>query len=290
MDTILDNMSTWIVGKIFSLVISLAGYIFTPPQYDVFKEPVVKAIWSMLQTGALVILGLKITYDIIKLYILRAHGNSELDIGSFFIRMAISVATIFSLPWMVEKLWNIGLEVSQAIVSASKTSLSPSDYLESLQNSAASGSVVGISNPDPIIALVMAMIASVVILLIGIFIYIQSLKRFFELAVVVCVGIWQMIFYTQNPNAMQSFWKDLVTLCFTQSIQMFIMNLGLIILATQGTQSTNSFFGLAMYLASLIAAWKAPGMISKYTASTGTGQMMGGITQTIVSKIPFGKK
>lgn len=232
---------------------------------NIIQLPLVQNGIKYTQGLAVILLVIKSLQEGFKTYILMTSGDSESDPMGLVIRSIEALAIILSIPWIVTEIFMFGTKLSHDVAALGTGSATFADW----------GVVLGsiLLSAGGIIILV-----GIVILVMLLIIAFQATIRGAELALCVVLGSIMALNLTSNNRSVWSSWiKQVIIICTTQSIQIFMLQ-GAMSLMTSGVISSSGYL--------LIIGWlwvtiKTPKYLQQFLYSTGVGGSIGaGAKQT----------
>ncbi|MCR3922064.1 MAG: DUF6102 family protein [Firmicutes bacterium] len=207
----------------------------------------------------------KVASEALKNYILHTSGDAGADPGGLLISTAKAVAVIGSVPWLVRWLYLLGTEIAFEVsgfsgISAENAVLT--NYMHSIE-------------ALPLILIFVGIISLVLIALI----YIQTFIRAAHLAMLAVIGPLLSIQLIGGDSNLFNLWvKELIVVCFSQALQIFMLMAALYALG--GMMTGNPITALLMFVGWLWATMKAPAALKQMLYSSGLGRVAGGTAQT----------
>ncbi|GBF35412.1 membrane protein TraL [Desulfocucumis palustris] len=205
------------------------------------------------------LLTLKILYDTLYTYILRANGEPT-DPGGLLFRVSMAAAVVGGAPWIARQVYSACTDLA--------TEIAGSQAIDSSQLSP----FVALTNPGVIITLV-----AIAGLVLWILILIQTGVRAVELAVLSITGSVMAVGLTSpDQGTFAAWWRELVVLSMSQVIQIFLVKgaLSSLTLVSVGTVMQMFFF-----LGWLWVAYRTPAVLRQFAYSTGIGGAAAGTAQ-----------
>lgn len=219
------------------------------------------------QVLALSILGIKVIMEVFENYILYQNGDSEADPTGVLVRTAQAVAVISSMPWIVKEVFIFGSKVTKDVAGLDSVS-------DGITKWDAIISVGKLLNPGTQVAFLFVLLMIVLGLLV---VCVQSAIRGGELALMSVLGSFMALNLTANNRSTWSQWfKQLLVICTTQGLQIFMLK-GLLSLLTDKFIQNN---GLLFLVGWMWITIKTPQFVKQFAYSTGfTGSVGGGVKQ-----------
>ena len=227
---------------------------------NVLDLPIVKNATKYAQTLAFTVLAIKAGSEAFQTYILHQNGDPDADPSGLVIRTGQAVAVIACLPWIVEWMFTLGDKINHDIagVGAGQAGIADFQFLVSAIT-ATSGIVV--------------VILGIVVVLLIIVVAVQATIRGAELALMSIIGPVMALNITANNRSVWSAWfRQLVIICTSQAVQLFMLTGAITLLTTQAISSS----GLLLVFGWLWVTIKSPKFIQQFVYSTGLSSAVGG--------------
>lgn len=228
---------------------------------NVLQIPLVQNGIKYAQSLAFVILVLKVSNEAFQTYILHQNGDPDADPMGVVVRTGQAVAVIATSPWIVTQVFTFGTKVALDVakLGTGKTGVADWAYLSALILKTR-GVVV------PLIVIIIAICMLVV--------SIQATIRGAELSLMAVLGPILALNITANNRSTWSAWfKQLVIICVSQGLQIFLLQ-GTLALLTSGSISSD---GLIQALGWIWVTIKSPKFIQQFAYSTGFTGAVGGV-------------
>lgn len=231
---------------------------------NVLQIPLVQNGIKYAQGLAFTILVLKTMNEAFQTYILYQNGDPDADPSGLVIRTGQAVAIIATLPWVVMQIFIFGTKVALDVAGLGTGSTGISDWAFLISITTSSFGVVP----------VLFCIAIVICLLI---VAIQATIRGAELSLMSVLGpVMALNLTANNRNIWSSWFKQIVIICTSQALQIFMLQ-GALSLLTSGSVSSN---GLVLVFGWLWVTAKTPKYLQQFAYSTGfTGSLGSGVKQ-----------
>lgn len=226
----------------------------------ILDYPIVQSGIHYSQLLAFTLLVLKVMNEAFQTYILYQNGDPDADPTNLLIRTAQAVAVIATLPEIVIFIFNFGNKV---VLDVANLSTGQTDITTWAAMAAGAIATAGL----PIIIL------CIVVLMLFLVIAIQSLIRGGELALMAVLGpIMALNLTANNRNIWSAWFKQLVIICTSQGIQLFMVK-GALGLVTTGVLADT---GLLTVFAWLWVTVKVPKYLQQFAYSSGFSGAVGG--------------
>lgn len=234
----------------------------------VLKLDFVNSAISYSQKLALAILAAKVMSEGIQTYILRQNGDPDSDPTGLLVRTAQSVAVITCLPWIVEQVFTFGSKVMSDISSLYVGEVEIENMMEF---------VGGVINNGILMAL-----AGIIIIVTFIIIAIQIGIRGAELALMSVLGSIMALNLTSNNRSLWSSWfKQIIIICVSPAIQLFMINGALVLLTIEGFGKVE----VVLLFGWLWATVKAPAFVKQFAYTNGFSGAVGGTAKQASSMV-----
>jgi len=227
---------------------------------NVLQMPLVKNALNYSRALALSLLAVKTMYEAFQTYILYQAGDPDADPGGLIIRTAQAVAVIVCCPFIIEKVFEWGTNVSTDISIIGNGATNLGQELRLFLTFYMDGGTV-------------LTICCIIILICIIIISIQAAIRGAELALMSILGpILALNITSYNRSAWSSYFKQLIIICTSQALQIFMLQGVLALLISKSS--------LLAIIGWLWVTIKTPKWIQQFTYSTGfTGTVGSGLKQ-----------
>lgn len=227
---------------------------------NVLNMPLVQSGINYAQWLAITLLALKTMNEAFQTYILHQNGDPDADPGGLIIRTAQAVAIIATMPWIVTQIFTFGTKVAQDVTGLSVGSTGISDWTFLTSSALLSAGIV------PLILLLLILIGLLIIAL-------QATIRGAKLALVSVLGPIMALNLSSTNRGMWSAWfKQIVIICLTQAVQIFMLK-GALSLLTNQIISSN---GLLVVFGWIWVTIKSDKFIQQFADSTGFTGTVGG--------------
>ncbi|MBJ6360506.1 conjugal transfer protein TrbL family protein [Paenibacillus sp. GCM10012307] len=245
---------------------------------EVLGLPVVTQAIIFSQALAGTILVSKIAFEAWMTYIMRMSGDPDADPGGLLIRSMASAAIISSMPWLVKWFYEFGTAVAGDVAKLPGVDLqNAATPMERLLNMATGG------GGQFIFFVFLGIIFAVIVFII---ILIQTFLRAAELAVAAIIGSFMALGLTNsNSQAFGAWFKELLTLCMAQAIQMVLVKISFFTLTDFNFGGGTALFSLFLFCGFLWVTYKSPSILKQYIHSTGVGKVAGGAAQSVGSMV-----
>ena len=279
MDTITAWWNGWLVGVFsgfFDMIAKVLISVGTLSDALIHWAPVVNAMVTV-QVFATAVLALKVGLDVYSRYILQLSGEDGDPLDAVLLRAAGAAALIWSIPLAVTLAVDVGNKLTSDVLTNSAagavtSKLQASDVLARL-------TAIGLAASNPTGQLLLA----VVMLFLGIglvVIFFQVTKRSVELAIMVFIGPVLALNFASPDRSLFSAWtRQLLTLAFTQTLQLYLLNLTIIGLVTGlkisgfGTDPVHEFVAMIGLMTCTIALPAFVRQMTHQGAPSGVGMM-----------------
>jgi hypothetical protein len=230
-----------------------------------------------VQVFATAVLGLKVGLDVYSRYILQLSGEDGDPLDAVLLRAAGAAALIWSIPLAVTLAVDVGNKLTSDVLinsaaGAVTNTLQATDVLTRLTS-------IGLAGNNPTGQLLVA----VVMLFLGIgliVIFFKVTKRSVELAIMVFIGpVLALNFASPDRSLFAAWTRQLLTLAFTQTLQLYLLNLTIIGLVTGlkisgfGTDPIHEFVATTGLMACTIALPAFVRQMTHQAAPSGVGSM-----------------
>lgn len=260
---LVDNAVAKFLANFFDQLISFFANILVNVMGSSLKTldiPLVQNGIKYAQALAFTILVIKAMAESIQTYILYQKGDPESDPTGLVVRTAQATAVIACMPWIVRQMFIFGTKVATDVANLSSGQTGIADWTFLTEMIIVSGGSV--------VALFF-----IVIIIFILLIAIQATIRGAELALVSVIGPILALNITANNQSTWSAWfKQLIIVCLTQALQIFMFSGTMSLLTSQVISSE----GLIQVIGWLWVALKTPKFIQQFAHSTGFSGAVGG--------------
>ena len=247
---------------IYTSLIETFGFLITDIMglaVEVISLPFVQNAISYSQKLALAILAAKVMSEGIQTYILRQNGDPDSDPTSLIIGTAQSVAVISCLPWIVEQVITFGSKVMTDISSLNYGQIELSGITQVIIGMAMNG----------ILTATVCLIIIIAFIIIGMQIGIRGA----ELALMSVLGsIMALNLTSANRSLWSSWFKQIIIICVSPAIQLFMLNGAIVLLTIEGFGSIH----VLLVFGWLWATIKSPAFVKQFAYTNGVGGAVGG--------------
>lgn len=226
----------------------------------VLDIPLVRNGIAYAQALAFTILVLKVANEAFQTYILYQNGDPDADPSGLLIRTGQAVAVIGGVPWLVEQIFVFGTKITADVsnLGIGRTGFADWGFL-----------VTATLSTFGIVATLLAIVIAILFLIVAI----QATIRGAELALMAVLGPIMALNITSNNRNMWSAWiRQVIIVCCSQAIQIFMLSGALSLLTSQVVSSN----GLVLVFGWLWVTVKAPKFIQQFAYSTGLTSSIGG--------------
>lgn len=279
MDTITTWWNGWLVGVFsgfFDMIAAVLTSVGTLSALLIHWAPVVNAMVTV-QVFATAVLGLKVGLDIYTRYVLQLSGEDGDPLDSVLLRAGGAAALIWSIPLLVTLAVDVGNKLTSDVLANSAAGAVTSTPQAADVMGRLTSMGLAASNPTG------QLLISIVMLFLGIglaMIFFQVTKRSVELAVMVFIGPVLALNFASTDRSLFSAWtRQLLTLTFTQALQLYLLNLTIIGLVTGlnvpgfSTDPLHEFVALIGLMSCTIALPAFVAQMTHQATPTGVGAM-----------------
>lgn len=225
----------------------------------VLELPFVRNGVAYAQTLAFALLAAKVIYEGINQYILYQSGDPDADPSGLIIRTGKAIAVISTLPWIVLQIFTFGTKVANDVAKLDWGKLGSSDitFLSAFVTSTGGLPIA---------------IMGIIILIMFLVIAVQATIRGAELALMAVLGPIMALNLTANNHNVWSSWiKQVIIICVSQALQIFMIKGAFALLATGVSTG-----GLLLVFGWLWVTIKTPKYLQQFAYSTGFTGAIGG--------------
>lgn len=225
----------------------------------VLELPFVTNGITYAQTLAFALLAAKVIYEGINQYILYQSGDPDADPSGLIIRTGKAIAVISTLPWIVLQIFTFGTKVANDVAKLDFGKMTYKDF-SFLASFVTSSAGLPIS------------IMGIIIILMVLVIAVQATIRGAELALMAILGPIMALNLTANNHNVWSSWiKQVIIICTSQALQIFMIKGAFALLATGISTG-----GLLLVFGWLWVTIKTPKYLQQFAYSTGFTGSVGG--------------
>lgn len=280
MNTITNWFDQWLVdlfGALFDLVAKVLISVGTLSSALIHWAPVVDAMLTV-QVFATAVLGLKVGLDIYSRYILQLSGEDGDPLDAVLIRAGAAAALIWSIPLAVSLAVDIGNKLTSDVLTNSSAGAAATLKAADVMKRLVAMAIVA-SNPTGMLVLAVIQLFLSVALAV---IFFQITKRSVELAIMVFIGPVLALNFASPDRSLFGAWvRQLLTLTFTQALQLWLLNLSIIGLTTGlkiqgfGSDPIHEFVALIAIMSATIALPAFIKQMTHQTSHSGVGALAG---------------
>lgn len=262
---IVDNAVTRFLTNMFEQLITFFSEVLANimgTSLNVLQMPLVQNGIKYSQALAFTILVLKVANEAFGTYIIYQRGDPDSDPSGLLVRTAQAVAIISTLPWIVTQLFTFGTKLALDVAGLGTGQTGISDWSTIITFVVGSGGSV-----IAIIAIILALALVIVA--------IQASIRGAELALMAVVGpIMALNITANNQNVWSAWFKQILIVCTTQGLQIFMLQGALGILSRPSSSINEA--GLLVVFGWLWVTIKTPKYLQQFAYSTGFTGAVGG--------------
>lgn len=252
---LMEQAVQWIAGAIVGIMSTAE---------NVLNYPIVIQGILYSQGVAIIMLSIKVAFEAFQTWILYNSGDSNADPKGLLIGTVKAAAVIGTMPWLVRYLYLVGTAMA---VDVSR--LSGVQVERALEHFVLNAVVGGF------FFVIICLISLVLIIAI----FIQTFIRAAALGLLAVIGPVIAVQEVGGNSQLFSLWlKELVVVCFSQAIQIFLILAAMYTLSNTGIEDI--IVSSAMLLGWLWVTVKAPSTIKQMMYSSGVGSAAAGAAQT----------
>lgn len=216
------------------------------------------------QLLAFTILSTKVIKEIFQQYILYTSGDPEADPFHVLTKTGQTVFVVSFVPWIIKQVFTFGTKVAEDVANMSSGQIAQNDWSFLISFATASNGII-----------ILGLVIVVVIMLMVV--AIQASIRGGEIALLSVLGpIIALNLTSDNTSLWSSWFKQLVIVCVSQAIQIFMLKGALLLFTASSLGDKGFFFGFGW----LWVTTKTPKFVQQFAYSTGfTGTMGAGAKQ-----------
>jgi hypothetical protein len=252
---LMEQAVQWIAGAIVGIMSTAE---------NVLNYPIVIQGILYSQGIAIIMLSIKVAFEAFQTWILYNSGDSNADPKGLLIGTVKAAAVIGTMPWLVRYLYLVG--TAMAIDVSRLSGVQTEKALEHFILNAAVGGFFFV---------IICLISLVLIIAV----FIQTFIRAAALGLLAVIGPVIAVQEVGGNSQLFSLWlKELVVVCFSQAIQIFLILAAMYTLSNTGIEDI--IVSSAMLLGWLWVTVKAPSTIKQMMYSSGVGSAAAGAAQT----------
>jgi hypothetical protein len=264
---ITDWWNGWLTGLFTAMFDAIARLLISVGGLSaglIHWGPVVNAMLT-IQVFATAVLGLKVGLDIYSRYILQLSGEDSDPLDAVLLRAFGAAALIWSVPLAVTLAVDVGNKLTADVLMNSAggamTGVTASGVMTRLQALNLVAAATGFA----------ALIYGFVELFIGIglvVIFFQIARRMVELAIMVFIGPMMALNFASPDRSLFSAWvRQLLSLTFTQTLQLYLLNLTIIALMTglTGAGITDPLHEFVVFVGLMTCTITLPAFVAQMT-------------------------
>jgi hypothetical protein len=260
--TIVSGITTFLTS-LFNSIISFFGNYFThiwSTSLNIVTSPLVQNGIHYSQVLAITILGIKAMNEGFQTYILHEAGDPSQDPKGLIVRTGQAVAVIATLPEIVTQIFTFGTKVAVDVANLSTVQISSVDWT-ALTNL--------VNGKDALIMVIFLLIIAICFIVISI----QASIRGAELALMAVLGpIMALNLSSSNRSIWSAWFKQVVIICCTQALQLYLIQGFLALLISQTITADNLIFIFGWLWVTI----KSPKYIQQFAYSSGFTGTVGG--------------
>ncbi|MFK7697273.1 conjugal transfer protein TrbL family protein [Paenibacillus sp. HJGM_3] len=244
----------------------LAIFILEPGQ--LLENETVSTFFNLIKGVSWSLATVFLVYQCLRIYTLNLADGDRSELRKLLPKIFLIPVFMMGLPWMVEGILTLSGAFSRGFLAV--PSVGP-DGGQMLGFAAIYMLFMGATGSLFIVILVLVFLA-----LLAVFAFQQCL-RFAELAFLVVTGpVAIMSILNQEFNLFPSWWRHLLSVAFTQSVQYLLIVMA-IKLATGTNPFQGDYMGIFGSIGCMVLVIKSPGFIREFMYSTGAGRKAAGM-------------
>ena len=269
LETLFQNLVNNWICKFLTDIINFftAGYASSMSQVgSVFYDANVQQIMFGVQAFALVVLGVRVGYEILHNYLFYMAGDGTADPKGVLFRTAKAAAFIMGVPWAVGWLLQFSISMANDMSTVGSVSVSGDPFTNFINS---------ISPTAGFSLLLMIIVALVIWLLINF----QMACRAVEIGVLAMAGPLMAVGFVSPTEGLGAvWWKELLVQMMAQPLQILMLRLALLYMGSGVVMNGANFF--------LIIGWfwvtyKSPKLVQQFAMQTGIGGAAAGVAQQV---------
>ncbi|MFE5322237.1 conjugal transfer protein TrbL family protein [Paenibacillus sp. NPDC056579] len=248
--------------------------IFILKPGDLLQNATINTFFNLIKGVSWSLATVFLIYQCLRIYVLSLADGDRSELRKLLPKIFLIPVFMMSLPWGVEAILTLSGEFSRGFLAVPSVD----------QDGAA---VVGFAAIYLLFmgatsSLFIVILALVFLALLAVFAFQQCL-RFAELAFLVVSGpIAIMSILNQEFNLFPSWWRHLLSVAFTQSVQYLLIMMA-IKLATGTNPFKGEYMGIFGSIGCMVLVIKSPAFIREFMYSTGAGSKAAGMAANTVS-------
>jgi hypothetical protein len=275
LETLFQNIiNKWIINIIMSVInFFTANYTGILQQAGtILQDPNVRTVMFGVQAFALVVLAVRVGYEILHTYLLHMAGDGSADPKGVLFRTAKAAAFIMGVPWAVGWLFQLSMTMANDVGAIG--ALTP----DSNPFTTAASTLVG----GELVFALLLLAAFIIYILINF----QMACRAVEIGLLAMVGPLMAVGFVSPTEGLGAvWWRELVVQCMAQPLQILMLRMSLLAMGN-GTINLNGvtvFFIIGWFW----VTYKSPKLLQQFAMSTGIGGAAAGIGRMVIQKAFF---
>jgi hypothetical protein len=275
LETLFQNIiNKWIINIIMSVInFFTANYTGILQQAGtILQDPNVRTVMFGVQAFALVVLAVRVGYEILHTYLLHMAGDGSADPKGVLFRTAKAAAFIMGVPWAVGWLFQLSMTMANDVGAIG--TLTP----DSNPFTTAASTLVG----GELVFALLLLAAFIIYILINF----QMACRAVEIGLLAMVGPLMAVGFVSPTEGLGAvWWRELVVQCMAQPLQILMLRMSLLAMGN-GTINLNGvtvFFIIGWFW----VTYKSPKLLQQFAMSTGIGGAAAGIGRMVIQKAFF---
>ncbi|CAG7643624.1 conjugal transfer protein TrbL family protein [Paenibacillus allorhizosphaerae] len=248
--------------------------IFILKPGDLLENPTVNTFFNLIKGVSWSLATVFLIYQCLRIYVLSLADGDRSELRKLLPKIFLIPVFMMGMPWGIEGILTLSGEFSRGFLSV--PSIDPGG-----------GQLVGFAAiyllfTGATSSLFIVILALVFLALLAVFAFQQCL-RFAELAFLVVSGpVAIMSILNQEFNLFPSWWRHLLSVAFTQSVQYLLIMMA-IKLATGTNPFKGEYMGIFGSIGCMVLVIKSPAFIREFMYSTGAGRKAAGMAANTVT-------
>lgn len=248
--------------------------IFILKPGDLLQNATINTFFNLIKGVSWSLATVFLIYQCLRIYVLSLADGDRSELKKLLPKIFLIPVFMMSLPWGVEAILTLSGDFSRGFLSVPSVD---QDGAAVVGFAAIYLLFMGATN-----SLFIVILALVFLALLAVFAFQQCL-RFAELAFLVVSGpIAIMSILNQEFNLFPSWWRHLLSVAFTQSVQYLLIMMA-IKLATGTNPFKGEYMGIFGSIGCMVLVIKSPAFIREFMYSTGAGSKAAGMAANTVS-------
>ncbi len=262
-------VNTWIINIVMSVInFFTANYTgILQEAGTILQDPSVRTVMFGVQAFALVVLAVRVGYEILHTYLLHMAGDAAADSKGVLFRTAKAAAFIMAVPWAVGWLFQLSMTMANDVGTIGAVTPDSNPF------TTAASTLVG----GELVFALLLLAAFVIYILINF----QMACRAVEIVVLAMVGPLMAVGFVSPTEGLGAvWWRELVVQCMAQPLQILMLRLSLLAMgnATINLNGVTVFFIIGWFW----VTYKSQKLLQQFSTQTGIGSATADIGRMVI--------